>query len=92
MVTNVKPRTACECSQELLRALNSGSKSQVRRALDQIADLSSCETPDSRESEFRDLLAGIVEPIATANSSVAAISVEILVHVASDGRSTGRPN
>src|SRR5579884_2180647 len=72
--------TACQCSQELLHALNSGSDARVRRAVDQIMDLSARETSDTRESEFRDLLAGVVQRMSST------ISVEILHHIASDGQ------
>ena len=95
MVTNVVRNSASECSQELLEALNSGSNERVRRALDDIVNLSSSTTSDSRESEFRELLAGIVEPIARAmpeihsvrNWSPQPISVQMLMHVAADGGS-----
>ena len=97
MVTNVQQRTASECSLELLDALNHGSEERVRRALDAIVSLSSAGTPDARESEFRDLLAGIAEPIARSmpefrsarNSSAQAISVQMLKHVATVAGLTG---
>ena len=97
MATHRKQLTAADCARQLLGALHSGSDENVRQALDQIVSLSSFTTGDVRELEFRDLLAGIADPIARGipeflagdASSSKEISVQMLAHVASDGRLSG---
>ena len=90
MLTKVEHGTAGECARQLLNALNSGSDERVHRALDGIADLSRAGSSNSQELEFRDLLAGLVEPITAAvpeflsapNAASKQAVVEMLAHVA----------
>jgi hypothetical protein len=91
MVTRAEHGTAGECARRLLDALDSGSDERIYGALDRIANLTSVWSSDSQESEFRDLLAGIVQPISGAvpefrsfrNSSSKHVVVQMLAHVAS---------
>jgi hypothetical protein len=91
MLSLVQQSTAGECARRLLDALNSGSDEGIHRALDGIADLNSSWSSDSQELEFRDLLAGIVEPMTAAvpeflcaqKSSSKPVVLQMLAHVAS---------
>lgn len=88
MATQRKQPTAAECAQRLLGALGKGSDHDVRQALDDIVNLSTCATRDAREMELRDLLEAIAAPIdPRVPEYPPAISVQMLAHVASDGRS-----
>jgi hypothetical protein len=90
MSTKVEHGTAGECARQLLDAVNSGSHARVHEALHGIADLASAGSSDSQELEFRDLLAGIVEPISAAvpeflsapNAPSKQAVMRMLVHVA----------
>lgn len=90
MVSIIEQSTAGECARHLLDALNSGSDEGIHRALDRIAHLNSAWTSDSQELEFRDLLAGIVEPITGAvpeflsaqRCSSKPVVLQMLAHVA----------
>jgi len=79
MVTIAEQGTAGECARRLLSALNSGSDEHIHRALDRISNLTAAESADSRELEFRDLLAGI---ISAQNFPSKQVMVQMLTHVA----------
>lgn len=84
MSMNLNELSAGQCARQLLNALNNGSDRDVRRALDGIAGLDCDAGVDARELEFRDLLVGIVEPIARSaqDSRSSKVAFQMLTHVA----------
>jgi hypothetical protein len=94
MSTKVEHGTAGECARQLLDALNSGAQERVQQALDGIANLARGCSSDSQELEFRDLLAGLVQPISAAvpeflsapNAPSKQVVMQMLVHVAGECR------
>jgi len=91
MWINVENGTAGECARQLLDALNSGSGERVHLILDGIADLTRARSSNSQELEFRDLLAGLIEPISAAVPEFLSAPIppskqtvmQMLAHVAS---------
>lgn len=91
MSTNLEQCTAGEYARQLLEALSSGSDERVHRALDGIADLTRARSSNSQELEFRDLLAGLVEPISAGVPEFLSAPIpaskhtvmQMLAHVAS---------
>ena len=78
MPTDIGYDSAGQCARGLIAALRSGSQERIGSVLDQIANLDSdTMLVDSRELEFRELLAGIAESVPMRDAAL-----KMLEHVA----------
>lgn len=89
MQLNLVPQTAGGCARHLLAAFNSGSEEQIGWAFDNIGGMPLPATMDSQELEFRDVLAGVVEPfrgrtlsVLEQNAGRKAAALHIISHLA----------
>jgi len=89
MQLNLDRQTAGGCARHLLAAFHSGSEERIGQAFDTIGGIPLPATMDSQELEFRDVLAGVMEPFRGPTRSVfeqsagrKAAALQIIGHLA----------